>query len=70
LATSQARLAALATGYVPGVIALLQRIRELFNRGSDREPILSNETPEQHFADLPQAEQERNLDKSLLPPDR
>jgi hypothetical protein len=50
------------------VIRLLRILQQLFNRGRDRDPILSDQTPEQHFADEPQAEKQRDLDKSLLPP--
>ena len=47
---------------------LWERLKQLFNRGRDRDPLLSDETPGQHFSDLPAGEQERELDDSLLPP--
>lgn len=45
----------------------LRRLRELFNRGRDRDPLLSEETPAQDFAELPASEQERELEKSPRP---
>ena len=47
---------------------LWERLQQLFNRGRDRDPLLTDETPEQHLADMPAAEQERELDDARLPP--
>lgn len=41
----------------------LQRLRQLFNRGRDRDRILSDETPEEDFAELSPAEKERELER-------
>jgi hypothetical protein len=49
-------------------VRLWERLQQLFNRGRDRDPLLTDETPEQHFADMPAAEQERELDDARLPP--
>ena len=45
----------------------LRRIRQLFNRGRERDPLLSDLTPEQHLADEPIAEQDRELDEGRVP---
>ena len=50
------------------MLRLLERLQELFNRGRDRDPLFSDQTPEQHFAEMPPAEKERELDDSSLPP--
>jgi hypothetical protein len=49
-------------------VRLWERLQQLFNRGSDRDPLLSDETPEQHVAEMPAGEKERELDESRLPP--
>jgi hypothetical protein len=45
-----------------------ERLQQLFNRGRDRDPLLSDETPQQHLAEMPAEEKDRELDESLLPP--
>jgi len=49
-------------------VELWDRLKQLFNRGRDRDPLLSDETAEQHFAEEPASEQGRELDDSLLRP--
>jgi hypothetical protein len=49
------------------VTSWLQKLRQLFNRGRDRDPLLSDETPAQDFGQLPASEQERELEKSPRP---
>jgi hypothetical protein len=51
------------------VRAWLERLRQLFHRGRDRDPLLSDQTPEQDFSELGAAEQERELEKSPPPSD-
>jgi hypothetical protein len=44
-----------------------ERLQQLFNRGRDRDPLLTDETPQQHFAEMPAEEKERELEESQPP---
>ena len=68
MAATRGRLAWGSHGYHARVRRFWERLQQLFNRGRDRDPLLSDETPEQHFAEMPAGEKERELDDSLLPP--
>jgi hypothetical protein len=67
VAAAARRLGAHERGYEPNVTSWLQKLRQLFNRGRDRDPLLSDETPAQDFGQLPASEQERELEKSPRP---